>query len=775
MGQLSLYTAFHANLFYSSIPKEEEGVVIDRCYWPLLEIVRDLGVPIGLELSGYTLERIAAVDPLLLDTLRRLWAEKKIEILGSGFTQAIFPLIPVDANRENLRHGNAVYERLLGKMPTVAYVNEQTYARGLVDLYREAGYEAILMDWNNPAKYNRYDEEFQFRPQRVQGASGSTLRILWNHSISFQKFQRYVGGELSLDEELAYLHEKQSRDGNRAFLLYGSDLEIFDHSPGKRPESENDGKAFARIREIFARLQKEPGVELMTPSAVLNVFPEGKIVTLESPEYPIPCKKQDKYNLTRWAVTGHEDTIQNTGTMRLHRALRDLTYFVEHGELQKEAAAVQALTRDLAFLWSSDFRTAATPAKLRLFHRRAGELRARIRALRALAANSLFADPEAAVVLVNPSQTPWERDLVAFCARFTPGMFAAFPRFLLDGEEVLTQFEDVEWYRDGSLRSATVLCEPTIPAKGMVTGRFQPGGEHQGSEPPFTKTVEVATEAVRLTLHERKGGSIRALQFPQVADKPLVGHIPHGFYEDISLSPDFFTADVVLTTREGKQLTDLAPAESTAADDPRRYPIRVPIRVTVPTEFGQCEKEYFVSRHSPRVDCRFQLLLNRVEPRSLHVGIVAFLPEAFDRSSLQYLTVNGGEAAEAFALAGHTIKQDEPVRMLVSAKHCLGETEGWLSIADCEKSFSILSEKELLYSVPLLHYEETEPHGFFLRVIPTVAESDDVPGPTLWGPMEKRLTFTGSRGSFDGAERKRLGRLSRGLIVVTRPPRAPHR
>ncbi len=47
--------------------------------------------------------------------------------------------------------GNAVYRRLLGVSPTVALVNEQAYSGGLVGHYLDAGYEALLMDWDNPA------------------------------------------------------------------------------------------------------------------------------------------------------------------------------------------------------------------------------------------------------------------------------------------------------------------------------------------------------------------------------------------------------------------------------------------------------------------------------------------------------------------------------------------------------------------------------------------------------------------------------------------------
>ena len=38
----------------------------------------------------------------------------------------------------------------------------------------------------------------------------------------------------------------------------------------------------------------------------------SNVLTLESPEQPIPVKKQDKYNIVRWAVTGHNDLYINS-------------------------------------------------------------------------------------------------------------------------------------------------------------------------------------------------------------------------------------------------------------------------------------------------------------------------------------------------------------------------------------------------------------------------------------------------------------------------------
>ena len=149
-GTLHLFSVFHLNLAFSSIEEEQRGDVIARCYWPLLRLAERCG-PIGMEISGYTLEEIAARDPEWIGRARSLVAQGRIELIGSGFSQMIGPLVPARVTAENLRLGHEVYVRLLGSRPRVALVNEQAYAAGLVGLYRDAGYDALVMDWENPA------------------------------------------------------------------------------------------------------------------------------------------------------------------------------------------------------------------------------------------------------------------------------------------------------------------------------------------------------------------------------------------------------------------------------------------------------------------------------------------------------------------------------------------------------------------------------------------------------------------------------------------------
>ncbi|HEY0299708.1 MAG TPA: hypothetical protein VGC36_00120, partial [Rhizomicrobium sp.] len=347
-GTLQLFALFHLNLAFSSIEEEQRGEVIARCYWPLLRLADKHG-PIGIEASGFTLEEIAARDPAWIAQARDLLAKGRIELIGSGYAQMIGPLVPARVTRENLRLGNEIYRRLLGVQPAVALVNEQAYSGGLVGLYLDAGYRALAMDWDNPGTaHPDWALQTRYLPQRALGADGRGIGLVWTNTVAFQKMQRFVHRDIEIEPYLDYVRGAQA-PGRRALCVYASDAEIFDFRPGRyKTEEKNVGGEWTRMEDAFARLGAE--FDLIAPSAVLSLSDAahaGQVLRLETPASPIPVKKQRKYNLARWAVTGRDDLGVNAACERVYRGL-----------VARNADA--AAWKELCHLWASDFRTHIT-------------------------------------------------------------------------------------------------------------------------------------------------------------------------------------------------------------------------------------------------------------------------------------------------------------------------------------------------------------------------------------------------------------------------------
>jgi hypothetical protein len=361
---LDLFALFHLNLAFSSIEEEARGDVVRRCYWPLLELAKAYG-PIGLEATGFTLEEIAARDPAWCAQARRLMDDGKIELIGSGYAQIIGPLVPARVTEANLRIGNEIYERLLGRTPSLALVNEQAYAAGLVGLYLDAGYCAILMDWDNPASHHpEWSAETRYLPQRAKGADGREIALLWTNTVAFQKLQRLAHGDISLDDYVGYVAAQRGR-ARRLFCLYASDAEIFDFRPGRyRTEETHSGESeWSKIGNAFARLAAD-GFALVAPGAALKYAGRGQSLRLESAACPVPVKKQRKYNLSRWAVTGRDDLGINAACARIYGGL-------------VQADADEAAWKELCYLWSSDFRTHITEKRWASFCARLADAEAK--------------------------------------------------------------------------------------------------------------------------------------------------------------------------------------------------------------------------------------------------------------------------------------------------------------------------------------------------------------------------------------------------------------
>ncbi|HEX3486971.1 MAG TPA: hypothetical protein VHT51_18095, partial [Micropepsaceae bacterium] len=349
---LNLFALFHLNLAFSSIEESDRATVIERCYWPLLALAAAHG-PIGIEASGYTLEDIAQRDPAWIARLRELIAQGKAELIGSGYAQMIGPLVPAKAVAKNLAIGNEVYRRLLGISPTLALVNEQAYAGGLVGHYLDAGYKALLMDWDNPAaQHPEWTTESRYLPQTAQGADGRTIGLLWTNTVAFQKLQRYAHGDIGLVEYLGFVVDKQGPT-SRALCIYASDGEIFDFRPGRyRSEEALSNREWARLADALMVLSSATGMRLVAPSDAfaLTANPDAAPLRLETAACPVPVKKQRKYNLTRWAVTGRDDVGINAACQRIYAAL-----------LRENAA--DADWKLLCRLWASDYRTHITQSR----------------------------------------------------------------------------------------------------------------------------------------------------------------------------------------------------------------------------------------------------------------------------------------------------------------------------------------------------------------------------------------------------------------------------
>ncbi len=85
---------------------------------------------------------------------------------------------------------------------------------------------------------------------------------------------------------------------------------------------------------------------MVLPSVLLSDH-SSPALRLETASVPVPVKKQRKYALSRWAVTGRDDLFINAACEKIYRAL-------------DAANADDTAWKELCYLWASDFRTHIT-------------------------------------------------------------------------------------------------------------------------------------------------------------------------------------------------------------------------------------------------------------------------------------------------------------------------------------------------------------------------------------------------------------------------------
>ncbi|HEV7731392.1 MAG TPA: hypothetical protein VGR62_04480 [Candidatus Binatia bacterium] len=764
---LDLFTVFHLNLDFSCIPPGDVPRVLDRCVWPLVELTARPGVRLGLELPADSLERIAADDPLLLDAIRASVARGALEIVGSGLAQVILPLVPAAVGARTLARGQDVYRRRLGQAPRLGYLNEQTWSAGLVPLYREAGFEAIVAEWENPASAHGWPERDRYHAAWVAGPAGDRIACLWNSSVVFQRVQRYAHGEIELDEVLALLATHHDATTPRALCLYGNDAEVFDYRPGAASLRYDGGPRgeWARLETLLRTLVADGRFTLVTPSAALASHPpDGPSRRLESSDAPLPAKKQAKYNVTRWAVCGRDNVRRNAASHGMARRLGLVSALQRaSGVAAGTEAAVGRLADEVVRLWGSDLRTHTTDERTDAAAARAGAVASEIDALVARLEPALVTPALAPdeLALFNPHPTAWTATPVAFPVRFAPGVVRGGLRVEAAGRELPSQLEEVETYRDGSIRAGLLVVAPHVPPLGTLRLRCRSAAI---APAPGDAPDRIETGAVVVQLTPRRGAAVRALTFPRLAPHPLAGTIAQGAFSPIELAADWYTGNVVLHDAVGAKHTDLEATTLVALAAPEACPIRIPVAARVAGPWGEVWKTIYVYRDVPRLDVRYHFTFRDLRPRSLRAGVLSLDPTAFRPDALRYVTVNGGRDVERFGLGTTRVAQHEPVSFAVSARSCLGATEGWVDVGDDTHGITVAYDPAALAAAPLMQHT---PAGdvALTRVHLSLAESDDTAAPLFRGHTRFTVRWLG-RGTDMTEARRQAVHVAEGLHVV---------
>ena len=739
---MNLFTIFHANLAFSSIPSCHYDWILDNCYWPLLDLVKAKKIKTGLEFSGQTLEILSKLDPSIINEIKELTNSELLEPVCGAQYQSIGPLMPAEDNVYNYQQGRETFRMLLQQDARILYLPEQTISKGLLDLIGKSGYETVFVEWNNIVRFgaSEINRKLLYLSPELASLNGVKLNVLWNHSVLFQKVQRYIFGEIEIEDVLSYL--KLESAGKKGMLcFYGSDLEVFGYFPGNTIHFDKKMSCmrWERYRGLIDAVAEKYDFILPSSGARKNRIEAS--VDLGSAAFPILCKKQPKYNPVRWGVCGR-------GAYQLNKACYSMSETIQILSKSNSISSQEEkeLRRQLAPCWASDYRTFTSEDKWldanANLHHAMEKIRntvERVKTFHALATDEILILSE----FENNSPCVVEQELRFKPKAVLPGAMAVVIADSHDGYEtvVKTQWENIHLYADGYIRSATVVIHFEGPVPPVLKVKF---AGHDASAVAQMESLEPNLSGLETVVkfNVKRGMSIDALIFSNLSEKPLLGTIPHGFFESIDWDADFYSGGAQIDT--GTDFYhDLTPVKNLIRfSGPIRSVIEAVVSMGPLTE----KKRYDVYKTQPRMDIKQSFMISKLSSASIRTGIITLLPHGWNKDKLELITHNGGQIEERYPLTGQRVTHSEPVKTGVSSRSCLGATKGWTAFSDDEKTITISRNILSGHNVPLLRYEEIGGQ-FFARLYHSLGERDETSLFVYRGLMEENYTITGSKGS----------------------------
>jgi alpha-amylase len=116
-------------------------------YQPFLEFLSDYSqIPVSLHTSGSLMEWLAEHHPEYIDRLKALVARGQVEIVGGGFYEPIFPMIPHHDRRGQISQYTRYLEELLECKVRGMWIPERVWEQSLVQDIAAAGIEYTVLD-----------------------------------------------------------------------------------------------------------------------------------------------------------------------------------------------------------------------------------------------------------------------------------------------------------------------------------------------------------------------------------------------------------------------------------------------------------------------------------------------------------------------------------------------------------------------------------------------------------------------------------------------------
>lgn len=304
----------HANLQYSQLRPEAREWVVRNCYEKLFDLIRKKSWKMAFEASGKTIDLIQGLAPDVMEKLRDLVQDGLVEPVASPYIHFMLSNVPRELCLRSLKRSLNTWQRCTGKRPRVGWNPECGWTSYILDVYREAGLEALVMDadsfllsfeeirqatglsydvegHSNKTQLFRIEEYIQERPEFLKFITNPTqapngLKLLFRSDCMANLLLWYlmgategVRGKQVDREEIADMFEVWRRRVNETgtFLMpYAEDAEYIGSSAYFYVKQFNEARFFEPEPDSIRRFQEivelacGAGYRLELPSQVLE-------------------------------------------------------------------------------------------------------------------------------------------------------------------------------------------------------------------------------------------------------------------------------------------------------------------------------------------------------------------------------------------------------------------------------------------------------------------------------------------------------------------------
>lgn len=181
----------HWNTDYAEFPRSEFPKVVEVSYEPMITAIEDgfIGT-ICMNLTGHTFEYLAANYPELIDRMKRLVKANVIEMLASGYSHPILPLLPRERAAIQLKNHIALLKKMFGKKPKGIWPPELAVSPSVLSQIKKEGIEWTAVDYEHYRLSQFFGNDINPFEKRDLTTTEFLVEAYWAKGIS--KLRKYL-------------------------------------------------------------------------------------------------------------------------------------------------------------------------------------------------------------------------------------------------------------------------------------------------------------------------------------------------------------------------------------------------------------------------------------------------------------------------------------------------------------------------------------------------------------------------------------------------------